>query len=384
MKKGNQRSVFILLLTLLAVALLILPFLVTFNEFLTRLFEHFRFYGWLEKLMTPLFSKMVVVLVRPLGINIIAFSGGVVANDIPLRLSWNCLGWQSFLLLCLTLLSGLTGNFTLGSKIEAIVLGILGTFFVNLLRITSTVILAVYSSQVFAIVYHNYASALISLSWLIFFWWFVYAYVLREEHPLTAPPDYFEPQNLNFFQRTWHQKKLQVVLKLLKGLKFQKGLDVGCAAGTLTERIRRATRKKKFWGIDLDVQAIKLGKKKYPRLVLRSADALKLPFASQSFDLIVCLDTLEHLQNPVAFLKQARRLLKKNGYLLVDLALETRLFKLIWWLWKKTKGRVWQNVHVQHYVSPLPIITLAQKLGFKPCETKKSHLGMNIVLKFQK
>jgi hypothetical protein len=64
---------------------------------------------------------------------------------------------------------------------EASAIGILGTFWVNILRMLVTVLLAVYFPPVFRIVFHTYLAAGVSIAWLVFFWWFSYKYVLTEK-----------------------------------------------------------------------------------------------------------------------------------------------------------------------------------------------------------
>lgn len=48
------------------------------------------------------------------------------------------------------------------------------------------------------------------------------------------------------------------------------------------------------------------------------ADASRLPFADKIFDTIVCLEVLEHLPPPQAALREARRLLKPEGRLIIS------------------------------------------------------------------
>ena len=176
----REKRTFAIIFALLAVFLAVLPFLVTFNEALTHLVEKFRLYMWVQERIVPLEVKMVGVLVKPLGINYLAHQNGMTVNGIYAGMTWNCIGWQSLLLLIITLIVGLRGNYTLVSKIETILIGLLGTFLINLLRLVLITVLLAYSRPLFAVVYHDYLAAIVTILWLFGFWWFCYSYVLEE------------------------------------------------------------------------------------------------------------------------------------------------------------------------------------------------------------
>lgn len=177
----KQKRTFAIIFALLAVFLAILPFLVTFNEILTHMVERFRLYMWVQERIVPIEVKMVGVLVSPLGIDYLAHQNGMTVNGIYAGMTWNCIGWQSLLLLIITLIVGLRGNYTLWSKVETILIGLLGTFLVNLLRLTLIVIILAYSRPLFAVVYHDYLAAIVTILWLFGFWYFSYAFVLEEK-----------------------------------------------------------------------------------------------------------------------------------------------------------------------------------------------------------
>ena len=96
-------------------------------------------------------------------------------------LAWNCIGWQSFLFLIVTLFSGLAGNFTKVSKLEVLLIGVLGTYLINIFRLVLVVLMYYFTGQGIGLVFHNYFSNLLSILWLFVFWWLAYTYVLREK-----------------------------------------------------------------------------------------------------------------------------------------------------------------------------------------------------------
>lgn len=177
----REKRTFTIIFALLAVFLAVLPFLVSFNEVLTHLVEKLNLYMWVQEKTVPVEVKMVGVLVSPFGVNYLAHQNGMTVNGIYARMTWNCLGWQSLLLLGITLVVGLRGNYTFWSKVEMILIGLLGTFLVNLFRLTVIILLLAYARPLFAVVYHDYLAAIITILWLFAFWYFSYSFVLEEK-----------------------------------------------------------------------------------------------------------------------------------------------------------------------------------------------------------
>jgi exosortase/archaeosortase family protein len=180
----KQKRIFILILIVATMAIMVLPLTLSLNDVLTKQVERFGWYTSLQSMVVPQWIRFVGVILKPLGIEFAAYSDGFTANGIPARFSWNCLGWQSLVLFLISLPIGFTGKgYTMVSKIKAIIIGALGLFLLNLFRITFTVILLVTSKSLFAMVFHDYLAAMVTVGWLIIFWWFAYKFVLEERNP---------------------------------------------------------------------------------------------------------------------------------------------------------------------------------------------------------
>jgi len=179
----KQKQIFKTILLYLAILLAVLPFLVTFNAVLTELVERFELYNWIQERIVPIQSQLVGLLVKPFGISYVPFRDGMLVNEIPMRMTWNCLGWQSLLLFGASLVIGLRdASYTMLSRFQVVILGLFGIFWVNLFRITFTVLLAAFVMPIFRIVFHDYLAAATTVLWLIFFWWFSYSFVLEEKY----------------------------------------------------------------------------------------------------------------------------------------------------------------------------------------------------------
>lgn len=90
-------------------------------------------------------------------------------------------------------------------------------------------------------------------------------------------------------------------------------LEVGCRAGNLTQHYAQGNR---VVGVDIDRNALKLFEE---RLALSGhwvdVDSEALPFATNSFDLVVLSEVMEHLRFPQAALAEIHRVLRPEGSL---------------------------------------------------------------------
>ena len=93
-------------------------------------------------------------------------------------------------------------------------------------------------------------------------------------------------------------------------------LDVGCGRGFYLPLY--AALGGQATGVELDPlpRAIAEARAKDSGATILSARAESLPFADQSFDCVVMSEILEHLDDPVAALREARRVLVAGGLLL--------------------------------------------------------------------
>ena len=188
----TRRPIIRLVLIMAAILVMILPFVTTFNEFLTRIVETTGMDRFLTDWIVPIEARMLAVILRLVGIPSMVSTTSIYLDKggfyLPIYINWNCVGWQSFILYAITLITGIQGPFTKASKIEAMVVGFLGTFLVNLLRIASVAVVAYIWGQLPAVIYHDYGGTLIILVWLFIYWWFSHGWLLElmEQLPETG------------------------------------------------------------------------------------------------------------------------------------------------------------------------------------------------------
>lgn len=104
---------------------------------------------------------------------------------------------------------------------------------------------------------------------------------------------------------------LNTVVKTTKPLQIDSVLDAGCGEGFTLARLQKEKIGKVHEGIEYDETAIELGRKTYPKVYIRKGDIYKLPYKSNSFDLVICTEVLEHLENPKKAYRELIRVSKK-------------------------------------------------------------------------
>ncbi|MDP2632257.1 MAG: exosortase/archaeosortase family protein [Candidatus Curtissbacteria bacterium] len=176
-----KTSVFSNIFIFAAVILLIFPAVMTLSEAMTKVIEHLYLYKIIQNYVVPYETKLVWGFLNLIGIDMTITKTGLISQNASIYISWNCLGWQSVVLLILTFATGLSGKFTPISRIETVLIGLLGTFLINIFRIIIVVLFALSFGKSGAYVFHNYLATLVAILWFLAFWWFAYTFVLEEK-----------------------------------------------------------------------------------------------------------------------------------------------------------------------------------------------------------
>ena len=170
---------------------------------------------------------------------------------------------------------------------------------------------------------------------------------LLEIHEDVTADHYDRGIKRNLFQKYWHNSRFNGVLKVIQPVGGPV-LDVCCHGGTFTKVILSKIGSKDIYGVDVSHSAIQYAQKKIPFGKFKVADAAKLPYTNNFFNAVICLEVLEHVDNPSQALSEIYRVLKKGGYTVILVPSDNRLFKIVWFVWTLYYP-VWKHAHVQSF-----------------------------------
>jgi SAM-dependent methyltransferase len=101
-----------------------------------------------------------------------------------------------------------------------------------------------------------------------------------------------------------------------KRVRHGRVLDVACGTGYGAVLLRDGGAR---WvaSLEYSLDALRFGRNRYGLEAIR-ADAHHLPFGANTFDIVACFETIEHLAGPDSFLLEVRRVLRHSGTLLIS------------------------------------------------------------------
>jgi len=130
------------------------------------------------------------------------------------------------------------------------------------------------------------------------------------------PTNFIKHTSKNPLQKLLIKNFYSSLISLAKPLKAESILDAGCGEGFTMDKLSKNGIGQKIEGVEYSKEAILLGKKLFPYLTFKEGSVYELPYQDNSFDLVVCTEVLEHLEEPSKVLKEILRVSKK--YVLIS------------------------------------------------------------------
>ena len=113
------------------------------------------------------------------------------------------------------------------------------------------------------------------------------------------------PENTS---RNTHHKVAELVLEDMETMKV---LDIPCGAGAFSFRLLKRGKEV----TSADIRNVLMFD--HERFHLADMDK-PLPFQNGEFDAVVCIDGIEHIENPFAFIRECNRVIKRDGKLIIS------------------------------------------------------------------
>lgn len=124
---------------------------------------------------------------------------------------------------------------------------------------------------------------------------------------------YFELEKDNW----WFRVRRNIISWLFKEYdlgKENKILDYGCGSGFLAGQLQGGGYD--VYGVDISEEAVGLGTSMGVRNLSRQSE-VRVNFPGNSFDVVVAMDVVEHIENDRLAAKEFERLLRPGGYLMI-------------------------------------------------------------------
>lgn len=120
-----------------------------------------------------------------------------------------------------------------------------------------------------------------------------------------------------------YELRTRLILNALGSLKGKKCLDVGCGDGNFTSDLAKEAE---VSGIEYSERAIQFAKRRVPEASFFVMDLTSMKFADKSFDVVTCLDVIEHLRDSVVekAINELWGVLKVDGTLIISVPSKCR------------------------------------------------------------
>lgn len=115
----------------------------------------------------------------------------------------------------------------------------------------------------------------------------------------------------------FHKRFKKLIILINKYLNNGKLLDVGCGTGHFLKYLNDTTNSWALFGVEPNERLRKIASKTVGATI-KNGSLKNIRFNNNTFDIITCLDVLEHSIELEKNLSELRRVLKTNGYILVQ------------------------------------------------------------------
>jgi len=113
--------------------------------------------------------------------------------------------------------------------------------------------------------------------------------------------------NPNPVQRYLLRRFHRQIASLLKATGAKRILDAGCGEGFVVSYLLQENDRLAITGLDCSLEALDMARQMVSGVLFDVGDLREMPYSDDDFDLVMCLEVLEHLPNPHEGLRELRR-----------------------------------------------------------------------------
>lgn len=136
--------------------------------------------------------------------------------------------------------------------------------------------------------------------------------------------DKYEDSHQNI--QTAHFQRFHEAMKYLDLKPQNRVLNVWSRTGEAIPYLKEKCSAISLYNLEVSPKFLAIAKERFPLESIQETDLAKFNFPDNFFDFVLSLETLEHAPEPLLFLKEINRVLKKDGTLVMSLPPATAEF----------------------------------------------------------
>ena len=111
----------------------------------------------------------------------------------------------------------------------------------------------------------------------------------------------------------FNQEFVNIIGCMMQQNDMHKLLDLGCGEGFMLKHISDKFPHITLTGCDICEKAISMAQTQVPSADFLVCDGYSLPFPDKCFDIVVCSEVLEHVQEPSRIVAEISRVIRSSG-----------------------------------------------------------------------
>lgn len=140
-------------------------------------------------------------------------------------------------------------------------------------------------------------------------------------------------------------------------------LEIGCGEGNFAQNFPNA----EYWGVEPNEEVVRKATTIGRRVLLGTYEAVAGKIPNNHFDLIACNDVIEHMVDPISFLKDVKAKLRSGGKLIAsipNIRYAPLLFNLVFHgEFDYTESGLMDYTHL-HFFTPKSFTKIASRCGW--------------------